>query len=129
MVTVTAKRGISKRACFKPLPFHPRATYDFAAAGNNDSVGVNGYLWVGLPLSSDSVRSPLYQLQSILLIKPHETNKVRCWPLKLASNPRLWVTRESKAKSEKLCYTFTVFACFTPRAFDVAWLAALSEAG
>lgn len=64
------------------LPPPQRAT---TAAGNNDSAREQGYLWVGqrsaAATPSASVRSDSCQLQSGLLIKPHETNKAHFWRL------------------------------------------------
>lgn len=57
-----------------------------AAAGNDDSARGAVVPLGGATPSSDSVRSPSCQLQSGLLIKPHETNKAHNWDLQSVGN-------------------------------------------
>lgn len=117
------------------LTLCPTCRRDSAAAGNNDPCqGVRVPFGRGLPLHH-SVRGvpPPRQLQSGLLIKPHEANKAhyRHPQTEFSVGPTYSepVQLEPPTATGQIHCTCTASASHTNRAFDVVWLVAASKAG
>lgn len=120
-------------SAFNTLP--PMCHRDSVASGNNDFVGEYGQVLGGAAPTSFCVRCSSFQLQSGLLIKPHETNKAHYWDpqpqlgFALAPCTACRVGRSLEQKTGKCRCTCTASTSYTPWAFDVVWLAAPSRAG